>query len=138
MNRGLAPALAAAGLVIFAPPGHADQWDFVGFLDSNGVSYSDTSDIIELGKAVCRTVRVGQNIAAVNDTIAGLTRAGFLSATERGLIIAGAAEHMCPDIWPTLNAFAAAPGGSPPPPGPPPHPCTSATPPPGCPDGSLQ
>jgi Protein of unknown function (DUF732) len=80
------------------------QCDFVSFLDSSGVYYDSISDVIDLGKAVCTsTRRTGATDMAIN----GLVAAGYYSDVERGAFLIGAANSMCPDIWPAMNAHAA-------------------------------
>jgi hypothetical protein len=39
--------------------------------------------------------------------INGLVAVGYYSDVERGAILIGAANNMCPDIWPAINAHAA-------------------------------
>jgi Protein of unknown function (DUF732) len=59
--------------------------------------------MIDLGKAVCRAIRSGGTIYAVDQAIGGLTRAGF-PQMDRAVILTSAANNMCPDTWPAINA----------------------------------
>lgn len=127
-------------VVMTAPPAHADQYDFVSFLDNNGVYYDSILDVIDVGKAVCRTIRNGQSSFAVDQAIAGLTLNGYTSNAERAVIVVGAANTMCPDIWPAVRAHQqqvateaqnSLPASSEP------HPCSTPNPPAGCADGSY-
>jgi hypothetical protein len=38
------------GAIVVAAPANADQYDFVSFLDNNGVYYASISDVIEWAK----------------------------------------------------------------------------------------
>ena len=93
--------VAALGI---AAPANADQYDFISVLDNNGVYYYNISEMIDLGKAACRTVRTGGTIGSVDSAINLLTRAGFNAVMDRAIIMTAAANTMCPDIWPALNA----------------------------------
>ncbi|WP_328514431.1 DUF732 domain-containing protein [Mycolicibacterium grossiae] len=97
-------------------------------------------DIIDVGKAVCRTIRNGQSSFAVDQAIAGLTLNGYTSNAERAVIVVGAANTMCPDIWPAVRAHqqqiqnkvqTRLPASNEP------HPCSTSNPPAGCADGSY-
>lgn len=97
--------VVVAPAVAFAPPAGADQYDFISALDDNGVYYSSISDMIDIGKSVCRTVRVGGDADAVQSAINGVDAAGFPSNVEHAVIIKAAAAYMCPDIAPAITAY---------------------------------
>lgn len=40
--------------LVVSVPAHADQYDFVVYLDNNGVYYSSVSGVIDAGKMTCR------------------------------------------------------------------------------------
>ncbi len=86
---------------MLAPPASADQYDFISALDNQGVSYNNILDMIDIGKAICHSIRNGNALGSVNDALASN---GWYSAQERGIIVVAAANTMCPDIWPALNA----------------------------------
>jgi hypothetical protein len=52
--------LTACAAVALSFPTHADQYDVITQLDSTGVSYASTSDMIEVGKAVCHDLPGGK------------------------------------------------------------------------------
>jgi hypothetical protein len=56
----LPPAAVIAAGIVMAAPAHADQWDYVSYLDSKGVFYSTTWGVIGLGKQVCHEL-LGRN-----------------------------------------------------------------------------
>ena len=93
MKRKAIAALA----FLSAPQAHADQYDFVSVLDNNGIFYSSISDMIDIGKAVCTSVRRTGGLAGAAN---GLQMAGYTSDLEKGTIVSAAANTMCPDIWP--------------------------------------
>ena len=75
--------VSLVGVIGVAAPANADQYDFVSFLDNNGVYYDSISDVIDLGKAVCTsTRRTGATDMAIN----GLVAAGYYSDVARGAI----------------------------------------------------
>jgi Protein of unknown function (DUF732) len=74
-------------------------------LDNHGVYYSNISDMIDLGKVVCRIVRQGGTRESVDVANAALTRVGYTAQMDRAvIIITAAANHLCPDIGPILQA----------------------------------
>ena len=91
----VAAAATALGMVVGqAPAAHADQWDYVSFLDNNGVSYSTVSGVIDLGKETCHHLRGGGDYRQVMSILTGpldYTRA------EGAAIIAASVTYMCPD-----------------------------------------
>jgi uncharacterized protein DUF732 len=96
-----AAALSVAADTTLATPASADQYDFISALDNQGVSYDNILDMIDIGKAICHTIRNGGALSSVNSALAS---SGWYSSNERGIIIASAANGMCPDIWPALRA----------------------------------
>ena len=56
---GLGGCLALAIALGSAGQASADQYDFISELDSAGVSYPSTSEMIGIGKAVCHDLRLG-------------------------------------------------------------------------------
>jgi hypothetical protein len=97
-----AGGFAVCAAVAFAPPAQADQYEFISFLDSSGVSYGSIVDMIDIGKAVCHDLRSGDAPPVV---LGRLTNAGFAPA-EAGLVLASAVSHMCVDAKPGVNAWA--------------------------------
>lgn len=93
-------ATAAAPLTL-AAPAHADQYDFVSYLDNKGVYYSSISGVIDAGKMSCRLLRAD---AGVPSAMGFLGRQGFTSR-EAAIIIVAAVDDMCPDTLPALRAF---------------------------------
>lgn len=89
-----------AGAIIAAPTANADQYDFIGQLDSAGVTYTNLTDMITVGKDVCHELRIGDSPAHVLSDLAP----GGWSAQERGIIVSAAAHTMCPDTLPAINA----------------------------------
>lgn len=85
-----------------APKAHADQYDFVSQLDSEGVYYSSISDMIDLGKAACSGLRHG---TSPWDIVAGLKLVGY-APMEAADIMTDASLSMCPDTWATIRAHA--------------------------------
>lgn len=90
--------LAAAGIMA-APNAQADQWDYVSYLDNNGVFYRDVLGVISLGKEVCHELRSGTSLDAVGNYLTGPL--GYTGA-EAGAIVVGASHGMCPDAIPTI------------------------------------
>lgn len=97
----IAAFCSTTALVLTAAPAQADQYDFISALDNQGVTYTDILGMIEVGKAICHTMRNGGVLGSVNSALASR---GWNSPAERGIIIVSAANTMCPDVWPTLNA----------------------------------
>lgn len=105
--KAVAAATVVAGVSLAtASPADADQWDFVSFLDNNGVYYTGgVSAAIQLGKVVCSTLRSGVNPGVVFDAVEDR---GF-SVNEAALIIVGATTFMCPDQTARVDAWANSP-----------------------------
>ncbi|GCB01823.1 DUF732 domain-containing protein [Mycolicibacterium sp. NCC-Tsukiji] len=95
-----AGTMALAGLLVPAPA-HADQYDFVVYLDNNGVYYASVSGVIDAGKMTCRILRSG---GGVPGAMAFLGRAGY-ERYEAATIIVAAVDDMCPDTQPVIDAF---------------------------------
>ncbi|MGV1004880.1 MAG: DUF732 domain-containing protein [Candidatus Nanopelagicales bacterium] len=94
------PVGLAAASIIAAPNAQADQWDYVSYLDNNGVAYSSMLGVISLGKQVCHEFRTGTSLRAVGSYLTGPL--GY-SGAEAGAIVIGASRSMCPD---TISAIA--------------------------------
>jgi hypothetical protein len=97
-------AAIAAGAVIpmaLAAPARADQYDYVGQLDDRGVYYASISDVIDTGKMTCRLLRSGAGVTAAMNFVA---RDGYASY-ETAIVVVAAAQNMCPDVMPVLNAY---------------------------------
>jgi hypothetical protein len=97
-------AAIAVGAVIpmaLAAPAGADQYDFVGQLDDRGVYYSSISDVIDTGKMTCRLLRSGAGVPAAMNFVA---RNGYASY-ETAIVVVAAAQYMCPDVLPVLDAY---------------------------------
>ncbi|WP_245233829.1 DUF732 domain-containing protein [Mycobacterium sp. PS03-16] len=89
----IAGGFAVSAAVALAPPAHADQYEFISFLDSQGVSYGSIIDMIDIGKAVCHDLRSGDAPPVVLGRLSGT---GFAPA-EASLILVSAVSHMCVD-----------------------------------------
>lgn len=103
-NRGRMSVIAGfMGLMalVGAAPAHADQYDFVVYLDNNGVYYSSVSGVIDAGKITCRILRSG---GGVPGAMGFLGRAGY-GRYEAATIIVAAVDDMCPDAQPVIDAF---------------------------------
>jgi len=98
--------MALAGFLVPVPV-HADQYDFVVYLDNNGVYYSSVSGVIDAGKMTCRILRSGGGVPAA---MGFLGRAGY-ERYEAATIIVAAADDMCPDTQPVIDAFLNQPAG---------------------------
>ncbi len=96
----LAGFMAVTGLMS-AAPAHADQYDFVVYLDNNGVYYSSVSGVIDAGKMTCRILRSG---GGVPGAMGFLGRTGY-ERYEAATIIVAAVDDMCPDAQPVIDAF---------------------------------
>jgi len=97
MIRNLAMSgISVVGALGIAAPANADQYDFISVLDNNGVYYYNISEMIDLGKAACRTVRTGGTIGSVDSAINLLTRAGFNAVMDPGNNHARGSEHHVP------------------------------------------
>lgn len=103
-NRGcmsLVAGIAALAGLLTSAPAHADQYDFVVYLDNNGVYYSSVSGVIDAGKMTCRILRSGGGVPAA---IGFLGRAGY-ERYEAATIIVAAVDDMCPDTQRVIDAF---------------------------------
>jgi hypothetical protein len=67
------------------------------------VYYGSISDVIDLGKLVCRNLR---NTGSVPLALGMVQRAGYGSYESE--IIVSAATWMCPDVAPLVSSWAAA------------------------------
>ena len=102
-GRGvIAGVLAVCGAIAMSGPARADQFDFVGRLDSMGVYYESMVDVIGIGKELCHELRFGVTPSLV---LGKLQRTGF-APTESGIVLAPAVDHMCPDTRPVLARWA--------------------------------
>lgn len=110
-NRVLAAVAMPIAAVAVAAPAQADQFDYVSYLDNNGIYYSSVSDVIDLGKQLCSVARkaptTGNTMAQALFGLLG--SAGYGSSAEGKIILTAAGDNMCPDIWPRVKAaFASA------------------------------
>jgi hypothetical protein len=94
MGRILLAAALGAAALITAPTASADQWDYVSYLDNNGVVYPNVLDVINTGKHACHHMRNGADVGAVMETMG--VELGY-NISEQAFIIIGAATNMCPD-----------------------------------------
>ena len=101
LTRVVLAIAAGIGALAFAAPAHADQYDYVSYLDSEGVYYSSISGVIDAGKMTCRILRSGGGVPAA---LGFLTRAGY-ERYESATIVVSAVDHMCPDTQPVIDAF---------------------------------
>ncbi|MGV0814914.1 DUF732 domain-containing protein [Mycolicibacterium boenickei] len=97
-----AAVLAGTSAMMLAAPAHADQYDFVAQIDSEGVYYSSIIDVIDQGKMACRLLRGGAGVPAALNYVA---RGGYADY-ETAIIVVAAAQNMCPDVMPILAAYA--------------------------------
>lgn len=77
-----------------AAPAHADQYDYVSYLDNKGVYYSSISGVIDEGKLTCRLLRSGAGVPAAMNFLGRAGHAVYESAT----IVVAAVDDMCPDV----------------------------------------
>lgn len=98
----LGASLAMCAAVSLSAPARADQYDFIGQLDSMGVSYESIADMIDIGKAVCHDLRDGVTPPPV---LAKLKSTGFAPA-ESAIILLSAIDNMCPDTKDDVVAWA--------------------------------
>lgn len=98
----------AAGAIIAAPHAKADQYSFLNMLDSNGVAYHDAPGMISDGKLICGELRGHQDVGQI---VAQAEHEGGFSGTEAAMVIMAAADEMCPDTIPYLQAQANAAQG---------------------------
>jgi hypothetical protein len=107
-----AVAMSAVAVLGLAGPAHADQFDFVNALDNAGITYPDgsISEMIDIGKAVCHDLRSGTSPGLVASKLGKVGYSGY----EQGTIMGAAANGMCSDTWPELNAWAHAATSRPP------------------------
>ncbi|OBB22010.1 hypothetical protein A5792_08295 [Mycolicibacterium peregrinum] len=113
MNKHIPRRIVTAAVITGAPAmmlavlARADQYDFVAQIDSRGVYYASISDVIDDGKMACRMLRGGASVPAALNYVAG---DGF-AEYEAVVIVVAAAQNMCPDVMPTLAAYANADSG---------------------------
>lgn len=101
---GVVVAAVAVGAIIpmaLAVPARADQYDYVAQLDDRGVYYSSISDVIDTGKMTCRLLRSGAGVPTAMNFVA---RSGYASY-ETAIVVVAAAQNMCPDVLPVLDAY---------------------------------
>ena len=96
----VAGAMTLVGLFA-AAPAHADQYDFVSYLDNKGVYYSSISGVIDEGKMTCRLLRSGAGVPAAMNFLGRAGHAAYESAT----IVVGAVDDMCPDAQEVVRDF---------------------------------
>jgi hypothetical protein len=95
-------AVAATAIaVLAAAPAHADQYDFISDLDSQGVYYRDITGMMELGKKTCYNLRTGTPLGGILGYL--VQQEGF-AKYEAAMIVGSAASNMCPDTIPYLEA----------------------------------
>jgi hypothetical protein len=104
MKRLIISAAAISAAIGLAAPANADQYDFISAVDNAGVTYvnGSISDMMDLGKGVCHALRIGTSPGLVSARLGQMGYAGY----EQGTIMGAAANGMCPDIWPSLSAWA--------------------------------
>ena len=85
--------LAVCGAVALSGSAHADEYDFVGVLDSSGVYYESIVDMIDIGKELCHDLRSG---VAPPMVLGKLQNTGF-AAAESAIVLMSAVNNMCPD-----------------------------------------
>lgn len=100
-RMSLVAGVIALAALVGAAPAHADQYDFVVYLDNNGVYYSSVSGVIDAGKMTCRILRSG---GGVPGAMGFLGRAGY-ERYEAATIVVAAADDVCPDVEPVIDAF---------------------------------
>ncbi|MFN8042287.1 MAG: DUF732 domain-containing protein [Mycobacterium sp.] len=98
----LAIALGSAGQA------SADQYDFISELDSAGVSYPSTPEMIGIGKAVCHDLRLG---LPVKTMLSKLQNSGFAPYEKAAVVVAAASLAMCTDQRSVVLEFANAHSG---------------------------
>lgn len=102
LRYATAAASAALGVVFgHAPASHADQYDYVSYLNDNGVAYSTVTGVIGLGRLVCHELRGGTSLGAIGGYLVGPM--GYTLEEAANIVVAAAAE-MCPDVIPALQA----------------------------------
>ena len=92
--------LAVCGAVALSGPAHADEYDFIGQLDSTGVYYESILDMID--KELCHDLRGG---AAPPEVLGKLQNTGFAVA-ESAIVLMSAVNNMCPDTKATVVGWA--------------------------------
>ncbi|WPH57668.1 hypothetical protein [Mycobacterium phage WXIN] len=93
MRGILVVVLMAIGAFIFAPSAGADVGSYIMRLDSRGVLYEDTAEVVETGKATCHHLRKGISVGGV---MGGLESLGY-TLDEQVIIISAATHELCPD-----------------------------------------
>ena len=114
MKWRLAATLIPVTLMLSAPPAHADEKSYLGYLDSHGFKYQNTpglnspSGAVKFGELICQNLRRGRPAR---------DRFGKSIADAIPKVVIDAAQNeMCPET------LAVAPTSSPPPPPPAPEP----------------
>lgn len=104
LKKGAISLFLLIAAAITAPTAHADQYDYVNALDDKGIYYGSISTVIDVGKLTCSRLRAGSP-----ETAGAPASAAGYSGYEIGVIVVAATSHMCPDQWPTLEAWLDAP-----------------------------
>ena len=93
----------SATAILTSAPAQADQYDYVNYLDNNGVAYKNILGVMALGREnVCHPLRAGYSV----DSVIRDVNSYRYAPGEVGLIIRAAVSYMCPDQIPTLQAWA--------------------------------
>lgn len=103
---GSAVVLAVCGAVALSVPAQADEYDFIGQLDSGGVYYASILDMIDVGKELCHDLRVETSPPVV---LGKLQNIGF-AAAESAIVLMSAVDNMCPDTKAAVVGWARANG----------------------------
>ena len=98
--------LAVCGAVALSGPAHADEYDFIGQLDSTGVYYESIVDMMDIGKELCHDLRSG---VAPPVVLSKLQDTGF-AADESAIVLMSAVNNMCPDAKAAVVGWARADG----------------------------
>lgn len=111
-KRALALISTPLAAVFLAAPADADEMNYTMVLDNNGIYYSSISDVIDMGKQLCSVGRRAPvNGSAMAQGFGAVLRSGgYTSEAEAKIILGAAADHMCPDIIPSINAAVASQG----------------------------
>lgn len=96
MLRFASIAALAVAATVTAAPAQADELDYVGYLDGNGVYYDSINDVINLGKLACRGLRQGLSPGAVVNVVA---EGGNFPVRDAALIVLSATRYMCTDQY---------------------------------------
>ena len=93
---------AVCGALALSAPARADQYDFISFLDSSGVSYESMIDMIDVGKELCHDLRSG----AMPPVVLGKLQKTGLAPAESTIILISAVKNMCSDTKATVVGWA--------------------------------